>query len=342
MSAGLLRRLKSRIRSVDNTKKITRAMEMVSAAKLRRFQKLMTEAKPYTHELEAMLVRLVRDQTEARSAPTELTRRQSLPPARAEASQQKSEKNRNYSHPFFEERPEKHLGLVLLTSDSGLCGAYNTELIELVRKTINRHSTQTASLASSHSPTQKPSDKSSFCLFGVGKMGVSALKKSGYAFERTFTEIKVHQVESTIKTLKADLETAYLQGKVDAVYVIYSHFISATASKAVAEKILPLKRPQTGEHAAGKSKANVPYIYEPTPEFIFEKLIPVFFEAKIRMIFLEAFVSEHMARMNAMHQATKNAREMIDSLTLTRNKVRQAIITKEIIEIVSGSRALKT
>jgi len=300
MSAGQLRIIKGRIRSVENTKKITRAMEMVSASKLRRFQIMMTEARPYTQELERILLNLVRDQQRPDKA---------------------QDNAAAYSHPFLEEREETRTALVLVTADSGLCGPYNMELIEQARRFINAR------------PEHPP------LLFGVGKSGILALKRAGRTFQKTFTEVRVNQIEDSLKQLKTELECLYLEKKIDAVYVVYSHFISATLSKATVQKILPFKQPDAAVSQAGLTA--VPYIYEPSPDFVFSRLIPVFFESKIRMMLLEAWVSEHMARMHAMHQATKNAKEMIDSLVLYRNKVRQAIITKEIIEIISGAKASK-
>jgi len=125
---------------------------------------------------------------------------------------------------------------------------------------------------------------------------------------------------------------------VDAIYVVYSHFLTLASSQSTVEKLLPLEAPDREEGAA---RGSDDYIFEPDRKTIFSRLIPAYFEAKTRMLFIESLVSEQIARMNAMHQATNNAKEMIESLVLLRNKARQASITKEIIEIVSGSRALK-
>jgi len=273
-------------------------MEMVSAAKLKRYQNIMTKAMPFTQELEAMLSRLTEDQTQDQSGET--------------AKEQ-------FTHPFFIEREEKKSLLVVIASDTGLCGSYNSDIIEQARDYL---------VKSEPAPM----------LVGIGKFAIRALQRDGYDFQATYSDVKTDQIEETIKALTGRLQEAYLSGQVDAVYVIYSHFLSMTSFANTLEKILPLKKPEQSESG---SQPSASYIYEPSPETIFEKLIPAFFEAKIRMIFLESYVSEHMARMNAMHQATKNAKEMIDSLVLVRNKLRQAIITKEIIEIVSGSRAQK-
>lgn len=296
--SGQLRSIKNRIRSVENTKKITRAMEMVAAAKLKRFQTMMTRAKPYTQHLESLLSRLIQDQK--------------LKAAGGKPGE------RPYRHPFFEKRDEKQSAVVIFSSDAGLCGSYNMEIIK-------------------KSESFFKIKKTSPITIGVGKTGVNALKKQGREFHKTFLNVKLDDIEKMLKALKVELQELYLQGKVDAVYVIYSEVLSATSFKEKLEKVLPFQEPEQKEKVSAASD----YLYEPSPERIFDRLIPAFFEAKIRMVFLESFVAEQIARMNAMHQATKNAKEMIDSLVLLRNKLRQAAITKEIIEIVSGSRAQK-
>lgn len=286
--SGQLRTLRNRIRSVENTKKITRAMEMVAAAKLRRFQDMMSKSRAYTQGLENLLKRL----SGAEFAAT---------------------------HPFIKPREEKKIAVVVMSSDTGLCGSYNNDLMSLAQKFIKDQATR---------PT----------LIGVGKSGITTLKSSGYSCSSSFTDIRASRVEEILAELKETLEKLYLTGEVDAIYVVYSHFKTLTTYKAITEKLLPLERPIADEKAMEDARE---YIFEPSSEKVFEKLVPQFFEAKMRMIFLEAIVSEQIARMTAMNQATKNAKEMIDSLVLQRNKARQASITKELIEIVSGSQALK-
>ena len=303
--SGQLRAIKNRIRSVENTKKITHAMEMVAAAKLRRFQDMMVKAKPYTQGLAELTARLLQDQ---------LTRR-------AEAQKHGRENKRTLLHPFFETREEKRTGLVLFTSDTGLCGSYNTELVEIARRFLD------------------PQREREPVLMSVGKFGAVGLKRLGFKFHRTFQDLRASRVEEILKALTGELENLYLEKKVDSISVVYSHFLTFTTYKGTLEKLLPFKSPADLNERSEAVSSD--YIYEPSPEIIFKKLIPLFFEAKIRMIFLESFVSEQIARMTAMHLATENAEEMIDSLVLVRNKARQASITKEIIEIISGSRALK-
>ena len=305
--SGQLRTLRNRIRSVENTKKITRAMEMVAASKLRRFQDMMNKSRAFTQGLESLLKRL------SNGPFAEM-------------------------HPFIKPREEKKIAVVVMTSDTGLCGSYNNDLLGLSQRFIREQSARPI-------------------LIGVGKAGITALKHSGGSFLNTFTDIRASRVEEILAELKNTIEKIYLSGEVDAVHVVYSHFKTVTTYKPITEKLLPLERPTPLRHSEERSdeesqnqilrsaqddaKNDERYIFEPSPEAVFQKLVPLFFEAKMRMIFLEAIVSEQIARMTAMNQATKNAKEMIESLVLQRNKARQASITKELIEIVSGSQALK-
>ncbi len=301
--SGQLRQLKNRIRSVENTKKITHAMEMISAAKLHRFQGIMLKARPYAHNLAQLLERLIEDD------------------AGKKETAKKSRPSLESFHPFFEKRAEKRTALVLMTSDTGLCGSYNLDLIHEARNFIG-------------GAKNKP------LLVGVGKSGIKALERRGHDFNAAFTDIKPGRLEEIIGNVTRVLEKLYLSGEADAVYVIYMHILSLTGYERRTEKILPLEN--SGASAAEAEKKSRPdYLYEPSREFLFRKLVPAYFEAKVRTLFLESFVAEQIARMTAMHLATENAEEMINTLVLRRNKARQAAITKEIIEIVSGAQALK-
>jgi F-type H+-transporting ATPase subunit gamma len=289
--SGQLLALKNSIKSVESTRKITRAMEMISAAKLNRYQDMMSRGKAYAESIEKLLARLSRNET--------LT----------------------VTHPFLEKREEKKIGLVLITSDMGLCGSYNLEL-------VNRAG---AFLEECGKPTT---------LIGIGKFGIRFMKRSGRDCYQTFTELKAAQIESAIAELKKTLEDIYTNGKADAIYAIYSRCLSKSSYEFALEKILPLENP-AGDDLDELFQSQVNYIFEPNENVIFKRLVPLYFEARVRQIFLEAFVSEQIARMQAMHLATQNASEMIDRLVIQRNKIRQAAITREIIEVVSGSQALK-
>lgn len=303
MSAGQLLIIKSRIKSVESTRKITRAMEMVSAAKLRRFQTMFNKARPYTEALGKIISQLMNSDSSG--------------------GQQES----HCSHPFFEKRKEQKAAVLVITSDTGLCGAHNMFLIDLAKDFLSR-----------------PAHQVSF-LYGSGKSGINALKRSNFEFANTYSNLKTAQIEPAIKEMRGTLTDLYLRKEVDAVYVVYAHVLSVMSSKPIIERILPLNPPAATDAkkiSEGDSKESGDFfIYEPSPKAILESIVPEFFEAQLRMMFLESYVAEHMARMNAMHQATKNAKEMTESLTLVRNKIRQTIITKEIIEIISGSKASK-
>jgi F-type H+-transporting ATPase subunit gamma len=287
--SGQLKALKNRIRGVENTQKITKAMEMVAAAKLKRFQKLREQTAPYVQALEGVLNRLL-----GTDIPLQ--------------------------HPLLEAREEKETALLVITSDTGLCGSYNQGLIEEAKKFLR-------------SRTQEP------LLIGIGKNGVNALSRAGYPWHQSFTDTKTAQLESVIMQTSSLIEALFVEKKVDAVYAIYAHFTGKSVSRAVTEKLLPLHLETNGNEPGEMSSQ---YIMEPSREALFTRLVPLVFAAKFRMIFIESMIAEHTARMNAMYQATENAKELIDTLVLLRNKIRQAAITKELIEIVSGSKALKT
>jgi len=285
--SGQLRTLKNRIRSVGNTKQITRAMEMVAAAKLKRYQNMMVQGAPYAEGLEALLGRV-------------------------------SQTGSFTDHPLMEKREEKKTALLVMTSDTGLCGSYNNDLIQKALAFLKENETEPL-------------------LIGIGKYGVHALERAGYKFTKTFVDIKTSEIEEVIGALKDLLASLFSDKEVDAIYAVYSHFLSSTKSEMVSEKILPFEM----KEAEQESASNESYIMEPDPKFLFQKLVPAVFASKTRRVFIESFVSEQIARMNAMHMATENAKDLIDSLVLMRNKARQASITKELIKIVSGSQALK-
>jgi len=290
--SGQLRALKNRIRGVESTQKITKAMEMVAAAKLKRFQKLREQSTPYVRALEDILNRLL-----ATDVPLQ--------------------------HPLLETREENNTALLVITSDTGLCGSYNQNLIEEAKKFLRN---------SSGTPL----------LIGIGKHGVNALARAGHEWYRAFTDTKTAQLESVITQTSSLVGTLFTEKKVDAVYAVYTPFKGKSVYQAVTEKLLPFALTFSSPPEGEGTSEEIQYILEPSPEALFTRLVPLVFAAKTRMIFIEALISEQMARMNAMYQASENAKELIDTLVLLRNKVRQAAITKELIEIVSGSKALKT
>ena len=261
---------------------------MVAAAKLKRFQKLREQSTPYVQALEDILNRLL---------DTDIP----------------------LQHPLLETREEKNIALLMITSDTGLCGSYNQALIEEAKRFLGK---------SPKTPL----------LIGVGKHGVNALSRAGHVWHQTFTDTKTSQVESVITGTSSLIEILFTEKKVDAVYAVYSHFTGRSVFRPVTEKLLPF---QLEANTSKSSETSSSYIMEPSREALFARLIPLVFAVKVRMIFMESMIAEHTARMHAMNQATENAKELIETLVLLRNKIRQAAITKELIEIVSGSKALK-
>ena len=280
--------IRRRVRSVKNTQQITKAMKMVSAAKLRRAQDQAIAARPYGILLRQMLANV------AQGAAND-------PDAGA--------------HPLLAVRPEQRVLLVVITADSGLAGAFNSNLIKLAHRFAEEHK----------------SAKLSFEL--IGKKGVNYFRRrfDGIAGTHTdlFRRVKFEDAERIANQIIARFEA----GEVDAVYLFTNEFKNAMAPALTSARILPIEVPKTAEP--------VDYIYEQNPGELLGSLLPRYVKLLVYRAFLESVAAEHAARMVAMEAATKNAGEVIDKLTLQMNRVRQASITREIIEIVSGASALE-
>jgi F-type H+-transporting ATPase subunit gamma len=280
--------IRRRVRSVKNTQQITKAVKMVSAAKLRRAQDQAIAARPYGVLLRQMLANV------AQGAAND-------PDAGA--------------HPLLAVRPEQKILLVVITADSGLAGAFNSNLIKLAHRFADDHK----------------SAKLSFEL--IGKKGVNYFRRrfDGIAGTHTdlFRRVKFEDAERIANAIIARFE----KGEVDAVYLFTNEFKNAMAPALTSTRILPIEVPKTA--------APVDYIYEQNPGELLGSLLPRYVKLLVYRAFLESVAAEHAARMVAMEAATKNAGEVIDKLTLQMNRVRQASITREIIEIVSGASALE-
>jgi F-type H+-transporting ATPase subunit gamma len=297
-----------RIRSVRSTRQITRAMKFVAAAKLRRAQEGVFAARPYAHEIRRVL----------RSAA-----------ARMETT----------AHPLLERREEERLLVVVLTGDRSLCGAFNTNVI--------RRTTQFLS--------EQKKGKNEMLV--VGKKGRDAFRKQGWKFVAEYLNVSANVEFGKAKEISAKIAELYTNKQVDAVYAIYNEFKSVMVQKLRAEKLLPIdpavveeketlaKREEQeivpsslpgGPSPSGPSGV-VDYIYEQPVRDLFNGLVPRYLDSEVFRILLESAAAEHAARMTAMDSATRNASELIDKLTLQMNKTRQASITKELIEIVSGA-----
>ena len=305
-----------RIRSVRNTQKITRAMKLVSAAKLRRAQDRVFHARPYAGQMVEVLRSLAR-RTEVRQ------------------------------HPLLEIRPEEKILVLVLSGDKGLCGPFNTNVIRLAERFL------TAPHAAP--PTREPQ------LIAIGKKGRDYFRRRHKELAAEYINVFLRVVEyAQAREIATRVIELYAKKEVDAVFVIYNEFKSILAQRLITEKLLPLEgilptrvegalavpgkgayeKPAAAPVEAAEGAAEVDYIYEQPPAELFNRLLPRYVEVQVYRALLESAAAEQAARMTAMDNATNNAAEMIDTLTLNMNKARQAAITRELIEIVSGAAAL--
>ena len=290
-----LRDIRKRIASVRSTQQITKAMKMVATAKLRRAQENILATRPYATKMFEVLSSLA-----ARTSPD--------------------------AHPLLYRREPKRVEVVVFTSDRGLCGAFNMNLIQRAEKFLQEEKARTEELA----------------LSFIGRKGRDYFRKRNVAMRREYVNLFGKVDFPLAARIGEDLVKSYIAEQVDAIYLLYSEFRSAIQQRIVLEKILPVTPRKAGEgEKTPKGPAAVEYIYEPSEVEILGKILPMYVEVQIYRALLESVASEYGARMTAMDNATNNARDMIDRLTLIYNKARQASITKELIEIVSGAEALK-
>jgi F-type H+-transporting ATPase subunit gamma len=286
-----LRDIRKRIRSTKNTQQITKAMKMVSAAKLRKAQDAILAARPYAQQLDQMMRDLA---------------------ARAEA----------VSHPLLTARPVKKVELLVLTSDRGLAGGFNANVTRRALRFIeeNRGTFEEVQVST------------------IGRKGNEFFKRRGVTLRKDFPGLMAKVTYRAADEIAQELAQDFLAGRVDAVYVVYNEFITAMSQEVKVAPLLPFgfDKP-TGKDGL----TEVDFKYEPTQEAVLDRLVPQALSIKVYRALLESVASEHGARMSAMENATTNAADMISGLTLTYNRTRQAVITKELMEIVSGAEALK-
>lgn len=283
-----LKIIRKRITSIRNTQQITKAMKMVSAAKLRRAQEAALLARPYADKMNEILINLS---------------------ARVSRS----------AHPLLATREEKRIQLVLVTSDRGLCGGYNANLVRAAEAFIRQHGAGKEIL-----------------LVLVGRKGADYYRRRRGETGERYLNFLSTPAEELAAVIAEKLITRFVDGETDAVYLIYSHFRSALSQVPTVEKILPVALSETQE-----PEQLTEYLYEPGAEELLSSLLPRITEIKIQRALLEAIASEHGARMTAMDSATTNASKMMGSLTLQMNRARQASITRELMEIVGTAEALK-
>ena len=280
-----LRVLRRRIRSVEKTQQITKAMEMVAAAKLRRAQGRALAARPYASKITAMLENLAGAAIE-------------------------------HDHPLFKLREARSTALVLVTSDRGLCGAYNANLLRAAEQRLREAPAGTK-------------------LVLIGRKGRDYFRRRRYPVLAAHTPVPAEASLEFARRLTEDLIGRFLAGQVDRVELMFTRFLSLLRRRVVVESFLPVG----AERAAGGAGATT--LFEPDAESIFAELLPRYATAKLFATLADSLASEQSARMIAMGAARKNAGELIDILVLRRNRVRQAAITRELLDIVGGAEALR-
>lgn len=302
-----LKSIRKRIGSVKSTQKITRAMKMVAGARLNRAQRRITELRPYAVKTQEVL-----------SEVTAAGRKQ-LAEEAAEGHGGDAE-----THPLLEVRPERRVLLVVLTSDRGLCGSFNAN--------INKRAEQEWK--------QRTADGQEVEMLVIGRKGRDYLKRRGapIVFE---PEVWQDLGWESARDLGRKVLHYFLRRKdpVDAIYLIYNEFKSAMTQRVVAETLIPVPAPPDGEKE--NEEHNVDFLFEPTKNALLGQLVPMYVQISILRALYESMASELGARMTAMDSATSNASDMISKLTLQYNRARQAAITTELTEIISGSEALE-
>lgn len=286
MALGM-RDIKRKIVSTQNTKQITKAMEMVAASRLRRAQQAAEASKPYADKIKEVISNIAAG-------------------------------TKGIKHPMLQNREVKKTGYFVITSDRGLAGGYNANLLRELMNTIQ----------------SKHHSSDEYSVFVIGRKGRDFFKKRNIPVVQEVTGLSDSPQFSDIRTLARSAVTYFEEGAYDALYLVYNEFVNPLTQVPTLKQLLPLAEMKSDDRAV---TAN--YEYEPSPEGVLEDLLPRYAETLIYSALLEAKAGEFGARMNAMGSATKNATEMINKYTLAYNRARQAAITQEISEIVAGANA---
>ena len=285
--------IRTKIKSVQNTRKITKAMEMVAASKMRKAQERMRAARPYAEKIRNVAAHM-------------------------------AQANPEYKHPFMVAREIKRAGLIVVTTDKGLCGGLNTNVLRAV-------TTQLRDAQNKGVETQATA---------IGTKGMQFLGRIGAKVVSNVVHMgDTPHLEKLIGAIKVQLD-AFAAGQIDAVYLAYTRFINTMKQEPVVEQLLPLTADKLTQTDAEKQAYSWDYIYEPDAQTVVDELLIRYVEALVYQAVAENMASEHSARMVAMKAASDNAKNVIGELQLVYNKTRQAAITKELSEIVSGAAAV--
>ena len=292
--SGQLKEVRNRIKSVTSTQQITKAMKMVSAAKLRRAQDAIIQMRPYAQKLQEMLSNIV------------------------------SSSSGDMEMHLATERPVERVLLIPITSDRGLCGAYNTNVIKMTRNII------TEKFAAQHA-------KGSVTVLPIGKKGYEYFSRYGYKVVDNFWTIFSDLSFDSVREAAVYAQQAFLNKEYDRVEIVYSQFKNAATQLFVSEPYLPI--PKVANESGAKTQSD--FIFEPSMEVLMQELMPKILNTQVYKAVLDANASEHGARMTAMDKASENANELLRNLKISYNRARQAAITTELTEIVSGAAALQ-
>lgn len=291
--SGQLKEVRNRIKSVTSTQQITKAMKMVSAAKLRRAQDAILQMRPYAEKLQEMLSNIV------------------------------SSVAGDMEMPLAEERVAERVLLIPVTSDRGLCGAYNTNVIKMTRAVIAEK------YAAQHA-------KGNVTILPIGKKGYEFFQRYGYKVVDTYWGLFADLSFDSVREAAIYAQQAFLNKEYDRVEIVYSQFRNAATQVFVSEPYLPIPRVQGSENSKQSD-----FIFEPSKETLLTELMPKILNTQVYKAVLDANASEHGARMTAMDKASENANELLRNLKISYNRARQAAITTELTEIVSGAAALQ-
>jgi F-type H+-transporting ATPase subunit gamma len=282
-----IRVIRRKLRSVNNIRKITRAMEMVSAAKLKKVQERLMELRPYADKIKELVEGLLGTS--------------------------------QVRHPLLMPRERiQSVGVILITADKGLCGAFNSNMLRFFENFLESQRTPIEAIA-------------------IGRKGMEFLRKQRIRIISSYTNIPTEVPFDQVRKIIQEMIGPFERGLLDEVYIFYTEYINALTFKPRMLKFLPVEK----ERLEKRKLFPEEYIFEPHVSLILERLLPRYIQTSFHRILLESFSSEHAARMNAMRNATENADELIESLTLTFNKARQAGITKELLDIIGGAEALR-
>jgi F-type H+-transporting ATPase subunit gamma len=292
VASGKERKLRRRIKSVQSTKKITHAMELIAASRIVKAQQRVAAARPYAEQITEVLRQLA-----AAGVGTD--------------------------HPLLAEREIKTVGYIVIVGDRGLAGAYNTSVLRTAHRDLQ----------------SERAEGKDYSLSLAGKKAEGYFRFRGYQIDEINSGFSEQPSYEDARRVAGGMMSRYEEGEVDRVQLVYTRFLSVGSQKVTNAQLLPLEKGALEDMAAEGPEAD--YEYEPSPEGILERLLPRYVEARVYAALLEAAASEHAARQRAMKAATDNAEDLISTLSVEANKVRQAGITTEIMEVVGGAEALR-